>query len=393
VHPILADRGRLALYLAAWAPVGGLIAAALALPDRRAAGEAIGLALPLALSGAFLCLAVWPLCRSLPLGATDPARLVATHAAGATVTCVLWLLVGAAAAGLMERLPAFAGAAVRYRRDIPMLLLAGALVFVLAALAHYLMIAFERSRAAERAALELQVLARDAQLRALKAQVNPHFLFNSLNSISALTSVDPARAREMCVLLGDFLRGGLRVGEREQIPLSEELALAQSYLAVEQVRFGPRLRVETEVEPQARGCLVPPLLLQPLLENALNHGIAHCLSGGAVRLGARVCAGQLELQLANPCSADRPRGRGTGMGLANVRARLAALHPGDARVDLQERDGVFRVDVHLPAVGAEAAAAETASAEAATAVAATAVTPTTTAPAGGEPTREDPRDA
>jgi LytS/YehU family sensor histidine kinase len=118
--------------------------------------------------------------------------------------------------------------------------------------------------------MQALVAARDAELKALKAQINPHFLFNSLNSISALAGIDAARAREMCVRLSDFLRSSLSVGEREAVPLSEELALAHNYLGVEQVRFGGRLRVEQQIAPECESALVPPLLLQPLVENAVK---------------------------------------------------------------------------------------------------------------------------
>src|SRR5262249_56363693 len=101
----------------------------------------------------------------------------------------------------------------------------------------------EASREAQARVMETSILAREAELKALKAQVNPHFLFNSLNSISALTSVDPTRAREMCILLSEFLRMTLGLGEKNAIPLSEELALIDRFLAIEKVRFGALLRV------------------------------------------------------------------------------------------------------------------------------------------------------
>ena len=101
-------------------------------------------------------------------------------------------------------------------------------------------------------ALRHQMLAAQAELRALRAQITPHFLFNSLNSISALTSTDPAGARRMCILLGDFLRGTLQVGSLDRIPLSQELALVDQFLQIEQVRFGDRLRVERTVTSPTR---------------------------------------------------------------------------------------------------------------------------------------------
>src|SRR5262249_40432912 len=149
---------------------------------------------------------------------------------------------------------------------------------------HYLLLAFEFARQAERRQLQLEVLSRDAELRALRAQLDPHFLYNSLNSISALTAVDPAGARRMCVLLADFLRGTLAMSTRDRIPLEDELALTDRFLNIEQVRFGARLQVERQVDDAAARCRVPPLFLQPLVENAVTHGIAGLIDGGVIRL-------------------------------------------------------------------------------------------------------------
>ena len=162
----------------------------------------------------------------------------------------------------------------------------GALLFWLAAACHYLLIAFEASRDAETRAIELDLLAREAELRALRAQIDPHFIFNSLHSISALTASDPAAARRMCLLLADFLRETLRLGSNSRITLADELALAERFLAIEQVRLGARLQVTRETDPAGGDCLVPPLLLQPLVENAVVHGIAQLVEGGTIRLAA-----------------------------------------------------------------------------------------------------------
>ena len=167
---------------------------------------------------------------------------------------------------------------------MPFVFAAGVLLFLLALAVHYALLAFEAAREAERRQLELELLTRDAELRALRAQIDPHFLYNSLNSISALTASDPAGARRMCVLLGGFLRDTLSLSSRERIPLAEELALADSFLSIEQVRFGARLQVDRRIDDASAACLVPPLLLQPLVENAITHGIAGLLEGGVIRL-------------------------------------------------------------------------------------------------------------
>jgi LytS/YehU family sensor histidine kinase len=211
----------------------------------------------------------------------------------------------------------------------------------------YLATAFTVSRDAERRGLELQVLAREAELRALRSQLDPHFLFNSLQSISALTTVDPAAARRMCLLLAEFLRETLALGSRDRIPLAAELALVRKFLSVEQVRFGDRLQVAIE-SADAGDVPVPPLLLQPLVENAVTHGVAHVLEGGTVRVRAHRHGAGLTITVDNPCDPDRPPGRGTGLGLRNVRERLDSAYGSDAFVTTEERDGRFVVTLEMP---------------------------------------------
>jgi two-component system sensor histidine kinase AlgZ len=185
-------------------------------------------------------------------------------------------------------------------------------------------------------------------LRALRAQIDPHFLFNSLQSISALTTSDPAAARRMCLLLAGFLRETLALGARERIPLASELALARDFLSVEQVRFGDRLQVAIETGDGTADCEVPPLVLQPLVENAVTHGIAHVLEGGTVRVRAERRVASLVMTVDNPCDVDRPAGRGTGLGLRNVRLRLESLYGDDASLRTEESGGRFVAQMDIP---------------------------------------------
>jgi two-component system sensor histidine kinase AlgZ len=197
--------------------------------------------------------------------------------------------------------------------------------------------------------LESQVSAREAEVRALRAQLNPHFLFNSLNSINSLVGSDPEGARRMCEILGDFLRRTLALGSRDAVSLQEELALLDRYFAIEHVRFGQRLKVEQYVEAGAESCLVPPLLLQPLVENAIKHGIAERIEGGTVKVAATVVDGALRLSVENDVDDDAGRRPGEGVGLQNVRRRLDALAARDARIDTYRENGHFRVMLSMPA--------------------------------------------
>ena len=231
----------------------------------------------------------------------------------------------------------------------PLLLGLGVALFLLTASLHYLLLAFGASQAAERRALEFEIASREAELRALRAQIHPHFLFNSLNSINALIASQPEEARRLCVRMADFLRRSLTVGSREAIPLAEELDLAEQLLSIERVRFGERLSHTVVADEAARACAVPPLLLQPLVENAVTHGIAQTIEGGEIRIEAERRGPELRITISNPRDTDAPGRKGTGIGLQNVRRRLLALHKDDADVRVLPGDTSFRVELRLPA--------------------------------------------
>ena len=348
MHPILARSGRLALYLGFWIVVGVLLASLLVTQVRFNWREATLVALPLALAYAFVCLSAWYVSRSMPLAVTGAARIIFTAVTAAVISSSVWLL----AARIWIQLLARRGWLTDPSRGTgldALILGFGVLLYELSLAVSYLLVAFEASREAERRALRGQVLAREAELRLLRAQIDPHFLFNSLHSISALTGSDPAAARRMCLLLADFLRESLVLGAQDRIRLDRELGLIDRFLAVERVRFGERLTGQVQAEDGVQACLVPPLILQPLVENAVTHGVAHVLEGGTIMVRASRTPSRLTIVVENPADRDRPRSIGTGMGLANVRARLAASYGTEARVDASEQAGSWRVELSLPA--------------------------------------------
>ncbi len=348
MHPILSNPRWLGLYVLGWVPIGLLLAAGLG----RGADwvTAAGLFVPLALAHAFIGLSSWYVCRSFPLDrglATWRAAL--THLVAATTSSGLWVAGGGVWASALESFPGGTGAVRVYSGQRPLLTVVGGLLFLVAAGIHYLLMAFQEMQAAEQRAVELTLLARDAELTALRTQIDPHFLFNSLHSISALTTSDPAVARRMCVLLADFLRDTLRLGGRTAIPLADELKLVERYLAIEQVRLGSRLQVTIDNDALAAACLVPPLLLQPVIENAIVHGVCHLLEGGAVRLTTTQRAATLRIVVTNPCDPDRRKGKGTGLGLELLRKRLSTEFGPDGTMRAGEADGQFQVVIEMPA--------------------------------------------
>src|ERR1700683_1618040 len=306
MHPILAQLRRLLFYLLGWIPLAGMLAYLLAVPGNLSWFEAVTVSSILCLLYAFVCLAAWYPCMATPLERSSISRFLFTHVVGAAVASALWLLPTLMLGRMLSGFDEFRGISPQLTQDYPLIFGTGVLLYLLAVGFHYVLLAVEASREAEARVMQASVLARAAELRALQAQVNPHFLFNSLNSISALTSSDPARAREMCILLGDFLRRTLGLGEKLSIPLEKEMSLTHAFLAVEKIRFGARLHMEESVDTAALPFHVPPLLLQPLVENAVAHGVANLVEGGWIRLHVKLEGSALQIAGENLFDPEAP---------------------------------------------------------------------------------------
>jgi two-component system sensor histidine kinase AlgZ len=354
MHPLL-TRNRLGLYLLAWVPLTATSIYVLATRGTLGWLQATALAVAVFLLYAFLCLSAWYPCRATPLGKVSFIRLLLTHLIAAGLMSFIWTQAGAALFYAILSAEKFDVIHRQLGPQVNAVFTVGVLLYLLSVAFHYVLIAMEDSRHAEAKAIEARVLARDAELKALKAQVNPHFLFNSLNSISALTSIDPSRARDMCVLLGDFLRMTLGLGEKTLVRFSEELELLQKYLAIEKVRFGDRLKMHENIQEESKSCLLPPLLLQPLVENAVKHGIAGLPEGGEIRLEVQRQNGRLAILVENSWDAEAPPRRSGGLGLKNVQYRLEARYGKDASLRVNNEGELFQVSLSLPAESEEKA--------------------------------------
>jgi LytS/YehU family sensor histidine kinase len=183
--------------------------------------------------------------------------------------------------------------------------------------------------------LELDSALREAELRALKSQINPHFLFNCLNSLRALVPLELARPREAITLLSDLLRAALAAGEQTTVSLAKELETVNTYLALEQIRHEERLRVVREISVEALVLPVPPFLIQGLVENALKYGIATREDGGEVGIFVELREGVLRVRVTNPGEIGVGH-ESTGLGLSNGRARLLHLFGAEARLTLTQ---------------------------------------------------------
>lgn len=338
---------------AAWLMLGTALAAMMVAGWSISWSAALLFAVPLTgVYGSAVGFSTYYLCRAYPLATRSPAMIMLVFSVASMCMAALWSGVGAAWRGLWDGMaPGVMDLGVDVHGLATAMFGAGVLLYLLAAVLHYLVIEHAAARQAERRELQLALQAREAELRMLRTQIDPHFLFNSLHSISALTAVDPAGARDMTLRLAAFFRQSLGLEAQRKVPLAQELALVDHFIAIEQVRFGSRLRYTRHGIDAAASCLVPPMILQPLVENAVKHGIGGLPDGGAIRVTAASDGVVLRLVVENDVDddVDRDAGRGQGVGLVNVRARLATGYGHLASVHWRRFGNTFRVELTLPA--------------------------------------------
>lgn len=347
--PITSSSRRLLVYVVLWliagvALAGVFVNAALA-PSWPAA---LGFTVPMAVCLGFVVASAYYVCRSVVLTQRSGWQTAVVFGSASLLSGGFWVLLcwgwNALGANLLLE-----GAMVALPGSVlGTLLLLGSALYLISLLIHDIWLAADQLRAAQAREAQSRLQARDAQLQVLRTQINPHFLFNSLNSISALTSQNAAAARAMTLELAAFFRQTLALAEKDRIVLAQEIALCEHFLAVEKIRFGDKLRTCMEVSEAATQVLVPPMLLQPCLENAVKHGVRHLPEGGCITLRAFVQGPWLYVTMDNPVDPDVLPEAGTGTGLVNIKQRLATVYGEQARMVWSRHAASFVLEIVLP---------------------------------------------
>lgn len=205
------------------------------------------------------------------------------------------------------------------------------------ALVYHLFQYWERSLEAEKVKYQLQVLIKESQYQNLKMQLNPHFLFNSLNSIRTLVDIDPVLAKEAIGKLSSLLRSSLHMSKEKTVSLQQELDTVKDYLAIEKIRFDSRLHIEMNIEPNTLACQVPPMMIQTLVENAVKHGISKLKLGGSIVLTTTLQNEFLQIKMINSGRFE-PKEEADGLGVENTKGRLALLYEDAASFEIQNLD-------------------------------------------------------
>ena len=340
-----------ALYLLAWTPLAALYALVLAMQPRMDVPSALWGAAWTIGSAALLGVGALWLSTRVQWDRAHRARFFAVH--GLAALAYSGALTGEIALTIKYQAPR--ESYERFMREaFGWQLLYGIALYGLVVGISYALQTARRLRDEERRAARAEALRVDAELRALRAQLNPHFLFNTLHSITALVRIDPADGERALEQFGALLRYVLDVNRErsEEVPLEEEMGFVRTYLALERLRLGSRLRVVEEIDPDALECLVLAFTLQPLVENAIRHGIAPRAGEGTLRIAATVVGDHLVMEVADDGSgADAARvDVASGVGLSAVRQRLETRWGNAARMEIvtAPRNG-FLVRLTVPA--------------------------------------------
>ncbi|MDY0102780.1 MAG: histidine kinase [Lentimicrobium sp.] len=312
-------------------------------------GLAISEAVVFSLIPAILGVGLWFLVKFTDFEKFNLYELLVRHASMGAVTLFIWFGSGYLLMGLISGHDE--GYMSWLDETLTLRIIAGFLIYVIVIIVFYLLI--NNQNLAERKIHEeaLQNLLYKSELNALRAQIKPHFLFNALNSISSLTITNPPKAQEMVINLSDFMRYSLSFTGDGFSTLRQELNHVKLYLEIEKIRFGDRLMVEEKIDESAYGWTLPPMILQPLMENAVKHGMYDVSEKSLVRLEAGIIHDRLKISISNSYDPAANVRNGTGTGLQNVMKRFAMIYGIHNLVQVEKDEQSFKVQLSIPKNG------------------------------------------
>jgi len=296
----------------------------------------------------FLGLLAWYPTRYIPFQRQSPVYSILAHVVAGIVVLGAWVLITLV---LLNAIFAYQEDYIEFlNQTLAWRAMLGALIYLVLVLIYYLVANSQKLQERLQQEERLRGMVRDAELNMLKSQINPHFLFNSLNSIASLTMSNPDEAREMIIRLSDFLRYSLKHRENEYVPLSDELGRMKDYLAIEKVRFGEKLLYEFIIKGECETFLVPTMIFQPLFENAIRHSVYESVDPVTVRFSCTQEPESMKAVITNDYDPGVPSRRGTGVGLQNVRQRIALAYKEKGSVTWSGQDSVFTVTILFPRI-------------------------------------------
>ena len=347
-HPITGSRRSILIYSLVWLMVAATLGILYLYVFDFPRPVVIGDALLSSLLFGFTGLLAWYPTRYIPFDRQSPVYSIVAHFGAGIVILGAWVLLSLGLLNVLfsnqETYIDVLNHSIVWRASL------GGLIYLVLVLIYYLVSNNQKLQERSQQEERLKGMVREAELNMLKSQINPHFLFNSLNSIASLTMSNPEEAREMIIRLSDFLRYSLKHRENEYIPLSEELGRMKDYLAIEKVRFGEKLLYEFKISGECDKFPVPTMIFQPLFENAIRHSVYESVDPVTIKFSCVHEEGHMKAVISNDYDPAIPTRKGTGVGLQNVRQRIALAYKEKGAVQWSGKEGVFTVTILFPRI-------------------------------------------
>jgi two-component system, LytTR family, sensor kinase len=293
-----------------------------------------------------IALSLWYPFSFFNTGETRASTLISNLVLSGAISITLWVLITKYFVLLV--LPEQNDYLSYWEATFPYRIGTGVFIYGLVVLSYFLFVSLSNLSEKNAKEARLESLVKETELKMLRSQINPHFLFNSLNSVSSLTITDPEKAREMVIKLSEFMRYALSRKDEQPVTLQNELENLRLYLDIEKVRFGDKLTTEENIEP---GCLdfkIPVMLLQPLYENAVKHGVYESTESVKIITQAKIIDGFFEISISNNYHPAPSLKRGTGTGLLNVTRRLELFYGNKGSIKTSKENGIYNVTLYLP---------------------------------------------
>jgi two-component system, LytTR family, sensor kinase len=272
--------------------------------------------------------------------------ILINHSASIILTIIFWITTSNF---LLRNILTPDDSYLQFLKDsFPVRIVIGVLYYLVISISFYLGIYIQNFRDQLARETELRTLIRDAELNWLKLQINPHFLFNSLNSISSLTMSNPEKAQDMIIRLSELLRYSLKQSPQSFVPLKDEIDNCTKYLEIEKVRFGKRLGYSINTSDDFQNVSVPAMILQPLFENAIKHGVASSPEDGLIIASFNKVGNYLYIEISNTISTEFPVAKGTGVGISNISRRLSLLFGQNDLIKSKTDGNNYKVDIRIP---------------------------------------------
>jgi len=345
-HPILKNTKNLILYLIVWFGIIASYQAVLTFGIRLELKYALAdnLISNILLLG--LGLSFWYSAKYISFESNSVIKIFLSHIFGGIFISVLWLVISYYLINSLVTIDEVYSEF--FLNTLPWKFLIGVLYYFLVTAFYYLVIYYSSYQERIIKEAELKNLVTQAELKSLKFQINPHFIFNSLNSMSALTVINPDKARSMILKLADFLRYTLASNERQTTNLSEELKNIRLYLEIEKIRFEDKFEFAEDIENECLRIKVPSMILQPLFENAIKHAVYEALEKVTLNISARIKNGFMEIRVENNFDGNVSGKSGTGIGLTNIKNRLELIYNSKNLIDIRKEKNIFAVSLYIP---------------------------------------------